>query len=150
MTLVSLSPIKRLSTLQERMERLFNDPFFAIPHRAGQRPEVDWVPAVDVLEKENALVLKAELPDMDLKDIEIHVERDLLQIRGTRRFEKDEKKENYHRIERVYGTFNRSYKIPDTLDPEKITASYDKGVLTVTLAKKEETKPKKIKVEIKS
>ena len=111
---------------------------------------MDWVPAVDILEKDQAIVLKAELPDMELKDIDITLDGNTLQIKGTRRRDDEVKEESYHRTERVYGTFSRYFTLPETVDLEKIDATYDKGVLRVTLAKKEVVQPKKIKVEVKS
>lgn len=150
MTLIKWSPLKELTSLQERMNRLMEDPFLKFPLEFERGEGVDWVPAVDILEKENAIVLKAELPDMEMKDIDISVEGNTLQIKGTRKLENEEKKENYHRIERVYGAFDRYFTIPDSVDLDKIEAAYDKGVLNVTMTKKEEVKPKKIKVDIKS
>ncbi|MFI5303328.1 MAG: Hsp20/alpha crystallin family protein [Nitrospiria bacterium] len=149
MTLIKWSPLKELTTLQERMSKLMEDPFLKFPLELERGEGVDWVPAVDILEKENSVVLKAELPDMDMKDIDISVEGNTLQIRGTRKREQEENKENYHRIERVYGSFNRYFTIPETIDLDKIDATYEKGVLNITLTKKEVVKPKKIKVEVK-
>ena len=149
MSLVKWSPFKDLTTLQERMNKIMEDPFLKFPLEFERGEGIDWVPAVDIVEKENAIVLKAELPGMEMKDIEITVEGNALQIKGTRNLEQEDKTENYHRIERVYGSFNRFFRIPDTVDREKIDATYDKGVLNITLAKKEEVKPKKIKVDIK-
>jgi HSP20 family protein len=150
MTLIKWSPLKELTSLQERMSKLMEDPFLKFPLEFERGEGVDWVPAVDILEKENTIVLKAELPDMEMKDIDISVEGNTLQIKGNRKLEHEEKKENYHRIERVYGSFNRYFTIPDSVDLDKIEATYEKGVLNVTMTKKEEVKPKKIKVDIKS
>lgn len=150
MTLIKWSPLKELTSLQERMNKFMEDPFLKFPLQFERGEGVDWVPAVDILEKGNTIVLKAELPDMEMKDIDISIEGNTLQIKGTRKLENEEKKENYHRIERVYGTFNRYFTIPDSIDLNKIEATYDKGVLNLTMTKKEEIKPKKIKVDIKS
>jgi HSP20 family protein len=150
MTLIKWSPLKELTSLQERMNKLMEDPFLKFPLEFERGEGVDWVPAVDILEKENTIVLKAELPEMEMKDIDISVEGNTLQIKGNRKLENEERKENYHRIERVYGSFNRYFTIPDSVDLDKIEATYDKGVLNVTMTKKEEVKPKKIKVDIKS
>ncbi|HJZ95279.1 MAG TPA: Hsp20/alpha crystallin family protein [Candidatus Solibacter sp.] len=118
--------------------------FFNEPH--SNRP---WSPAVDIFESENELVLKADLPDVDLKDIDVRVENQTLTIAGERKFEKDEKTKGYHRIERSYGNFTRSFAVPNSFDTESINAAYRNGVLTVTLPKKEAAKPRQIKVEVK-
>jgi len=150
MTLIKWSPLRELTTLQERMNKMMEDPFLKFPFQFGETEKVDWVPAVDILEKDQAIVLKAELPDMELKDIDITLDGNTLQIKGTRRRDDEVKEESYHRTERVYGTFSRYFTLPETVDLEKIDATYDKGVLRVTLAKKEVVQPKKIKVEVKS
>lgn len=150
MTLIKWTPLKELTSLRERMNQLMDDPFLKFPFEFERSAEVDWVPAVDIIEKDNAVVLKTELPGMDLKDIDIHVEANTLQIKGTRALERDEQKEKYRRTERVYGSFKRNFTIPDSVDANQIGATYEKGVLNITLPKKQEEKPKKIKVEIKS
>lgn len=99
-----------------------------------------WVPAVDIYEDEKAITLKAELPDMDEKNLDVKVEEGMLTIRGERKFEKEEKKENFHRIERRYGSFERAFALPDTVDAENISAKYDKGVLKVVAPKVERPK----------
>jgi HSP20 family protein len=109
----------------------------------GSRP---WSPAVDIVETENELVVKADLPDVKLEDITVHVENQTLTIRGERKFEKDENARGYHRIERSYGTFVRSFAVPSTVDTENVQADYKNGVLTVKLSKKAAAKPRQIKV----
>jgi HSP20 family protein len=128
--------------------RLFEDTinrFLSEP--ANARP---WAPAVDILETENDLIVKADLPGVDLKDVDIRIENGTLSIKGERKFE--EKKDNggYHRIERSYGSFVRYFSLPDTVDPDKVNAAYKEGVLTVTLPKKELAKPRQVKVEVMS
>lgn len=124
---------------QDAVNRLFSEP-------AATRP---WAPPVDVLETENELVVKADLPDVDLKDIDIQIERGTLSIKGERKFERVEGKgTGYHRIERSYGTFQRVFGLPDTVDPDKVKADYKSGVLTITLPKKEVAKPKTIKIDV--
>jgi HSP20 family protein len=118
--------------------------FFNEPH--SNRP---WSPAVDIFESENELVLKADVPDVDLKDIDVRVENQTLTIAGERKFERNEKTKGYHRIERSYGNFTRSFAVPNSFDTESINAAYRNGVLTVTLPKKEAAKPRQIKVEVK-
>ena len=123
---------------QDAVNRLFSEP--------ATRP---WAPAVDVLETENELVLKADLPDVVLKDIDIQIEHGTLSVKGERKFEKVEGKgTGYHRIERSYGQFQRFFTLPDTVDTEKVKADYKNGVLTVTLPKMEVAKPKTIKIDV--
>jgi HSP20 family protein len=105
-----------------------------------------FVPPVDVYEDEHSLVLKLEVPGMNEEDINVSLENETLTVQGERKFEKEEKEENFHRIERRYGSFTRTFKLPGTVDAEKVDASYDKGILKITLAKKAEAKPKQIKV----
>jgi HSP20 family protein len=131
--------------LQERMNRLFED--------AGRVWRTDepsattsWSPAVDIFETEGEIVVKAELPGMDRKDITLNLENNVLTLRGERRFEKETKDENYHRIERSYGTFSRAFSIPASVDEEKIRADYKDGVLKIALPKKEQAKPKQIRI----
>ncbi|MBI2680392.1 MAG: Hsp20/alpha crystallin family protein [Candidatus Solibacter usitatus] len=108
-----------------------------------------WSPAVDVIENENELILKADLPDVDLKDIDVRVENQTLTLKGDRKFEREEKNGGYHRIERNYGTFMRSFTLPSSVENDKVSADYKNGVLTVKLPKKEAAKPKQVKVEVK-
>ena len=107
-----------------------------------------FAPAVDVYEDEHNTTLKIEVPGIDEKDIDVRIENNTLTVHGERKFEKEEKEENYRRIERQYGSFTRSFTLPTTVDSEKVSASYDKGVLKITLPKKAEAKPKQIKVNI--
>jgi HSP20 family protein len=127
------------------MNRLFDDA------GRGWRSEepaatTSWSPSVDIFETEGEIVVKAELPGMDRKDIALHLENNVLSLRGERRFVKETKEENYHRIERSYGNFSRSFSIPATVDEEKIRADYKDGVLKIILPKKEQAKPKQIKI----
>lgn len=105
-----------------------------------------WNPSVDIFENDNEVVVKAELPGMDAKDIEVRLENNVLMLKGERHFEKEAKEENYHRIEREYGTFSRSFALPTAVNGDKVTAEYKDGVLKITLPKKEEIKPKPIKI----
>lgn len=106
-----------------------------------------WLPSVDILETENELVVKADLPEVKLEDIAIHLENGILSLKGERRFEQKEKKAGYHRLERSYGAFARKFAVPETVDPEMVAASFKDGVLTITLPKKEIAKPRSIKIE---
>jgi HSP20 family protein len=142
-------PFREFSTLQDRMNRLFRDSY-----SEGGRDESlttsNFAPAVDVYEDEHNVTLKIEVPGIDEKDIDVRIENNVLTAHGERKFDKEEKEENYRRIERQYGNFTRSFTLPSTVDPEKVTANYEKGVLKISLAKKAEAKPKQIKVNLGS
>ena len=136
-----------LSTLQDRMNRIFRESFS--PERPDEALTTsNFAPPVDVYEDEHNITLKIEVPGIDEKDINVSIENNTLTVRGERRFEKDEKEENYHRVERMYGSFARSFTLPNTLDPEQVSANYEKGVLKIRLAMKAEAKPKLIKVNV--
>ena len=109
-----------------------------------------FVPPVDVYEDENTIQVRLEVPGIDEKDIDIRMENNVLTVRGERKFEKDEKEENFHRVERRYGSFTRSFTLPSTVNSDDVQADYDKGVLTIRLAKRAEAKPKQIKVNLNS
>ena len=150
MNITKWDPFKDLMTLQDRMNRLFEDSLRGARESDSGLASAAWSPAVDIYETENEVVLKAELPGVDQKTIDIHVENNTLTLRGERKLEKETKQENYHRIERAYGSFFRSFTLPGTIDQEKIHAGYQDGVLTVQMPKREETKPKQIKVALTS
>jgi len=135
-----------LTPLQEQVVRLFEDS--AIRDRSGHADLATWAPAVDIYETENELVIKADLPDLENKDIDVRLENNLLTIRGERKFEKDVKEENYLRIERAYGSFTRSFSLPNTVRSETMRAEYRNGVLTLHMTKREESKPKQIKISV--
>src|SRR5438445_4212013 len=109
-----------------------------------------FAPPVDVYEDDHNVTLKIEVPGIDEKDIDVRIENNTLAVHGERKFEKEEKEENFRRVERQYGSFTRSFTLPSTVDPEQVTATYDKGVLKIKLAKKAEAKPKQIKVNVGS
>ena len=109
--------------------------------------EKTWSPAFDVTESENAYVVTAELPGIDVKDLEVTLSDGILSVKGEKKQEKEEKGENHHRIERVYGTFHRSFRIPGRVESDKVDANYKDGILTLTLPKEEESKPTKIEVK---
>ena len=145
MTLTKCDPYQELvefssgfRTFQDAVNRMLSEP-------RSQRP---WTPAVDILETENALILKADLPDVDMKDITVEIENGTLTLKGERKFEKADQEQGYHRIERSYGSFVRYFSLPDTVEADKVHADYKNGVLSVTLPKKELAKPKSIKVEV--
>ena len=125
--------------------RMFQDTVNRLLSEPGSRP---WTPAVDIYETENDLVLKADLPDVDMNDIEIKIENGTLSLRGERKFEKNENQKGFHRIERSYGAFVRYFTLSDSVDTEHVQAGLKNGVLTITLPKKEVAKPKTIKVQV--
>ena len=133
-------------TLQDEVNRLFEDNFTR--ERSGHADLATWAPPVDIYETENELVVKAELPDFQDKDIDVRITNNTLTIRGERKFEKDVKEDNYLRIERAYGSFVRSFSLPNTVSSENIRADYRNGVLTLHMAKREESKPKQIKISV--
>jgi HSP20 family protein len=133
-------------TLQDEVNRLFEDNFTR--ERSGHADLATWAPPVDIYETENELVVKAELPDFQDKDIDVRITNNTLTIRGERKFEKDIKEDNYLRIERAYGSFVRSFSLPNTVSSENIRADYRNGVLTLHMAKREESKPKQIKISV--
>ena len=139
-------PFRELATVQDRMNRLFQDSFG--PGREEGLTTAAFAPAVDIYEDEHNITLKVEVPGIDEKDIDVRLENSTLTIRGERKFEKEEKEENYRRVERQYGAFSRSFTLPNVVDTENVQANYDKGVLEVRLAKKAEAKPKQIKVSV--
>lgn len=139
MSLTHTDPLANLRMFEDAFSRLLSEP------RTG-RP---WSPAVDIFESENALVLKADVPDVDLKDIEVKVENQTLTVKGERKFEQDAKAKGYHRIERSYGSFVRSFSLPETVDTEHVGAELKNGVLVINLPKKEAAKPRQVKVEVK-
>jgi HSP20 family protein len=146
MAIVRWEPFRVLGA-QREMERLFND-FSSRFFGEDDRSTRTWAPPVDIHETETALVLKADLPGIDPKDVEIRVENGTLYLKGERKFEKEVNEENYHRIERVYGTFARSFSLPSSIDADRVGAEYKDGQLILTMPKKEEAKPKTIKINV--
>ena len=144
------SPLGEMALLQNRLNSIFQD--FSWP--SGQSDESlsagNFIPAVDVYEDPHKLMLKVEVPGVKQEDLDLRVENNTLTVRGERKFESEEKEENFHRIERRYGSFVRSFTLPQTVDPESISANYDSGVLAITLNKKAEAKPKQVKIGIGS
>ena len=144
-TLTRFEPFRGASALQDQINRLFSDVFEG---PSGESSLTTWAPAVDIYETEHQLVVKADLPDVDPKDLDIRVENNVLTIRGERKFEKKVNEENYLRVERAYGAFARSFSLANTVNSENIKADYQNGVLTLTIPKREEAKPKQIKVNV--
>src|SRR5438477_11619051 len=140
-------PFRECSVLQDRLNRLFQDSL-GTGREETLATSGAFVPAVDVYEDEHNVTLKLEVPGIEQKDIDVRLENNTLTVRGERKFEKEEKEENFHRVERRYGSFFRAFTLPNTLDPESVKADYDNGVLKIMLAKKAEAKPKQIKVNV--
>ena len=147
MNIVRLDPFREMAVLQDRVNRVFGD--------LGQRFDDDvaargaWVPAVDIFENDqHELVFKAELPDLQREDIDIRVENNTLTLSGQKKAEQEFSEDRYHRIERTFGHFSRTFTLPNTVDTGRISAEYKNGVLTVKLPKREDAKPKQIQVQI--
>ena len=139
MSLTHFDPLANLRLFEDAFTRFLSEP-------TSNRP---WSPAVDIYETENELVLKADLPEVSQKDIDVRVENQTLTIAGERKFEKESSTKGFHRIERAYGNFVRSFAVPQTFDTDKISAEFHNGVLSVTLPKKETAKPRQVKIEVK-
>ena len=145
-------PLREFSAMQDRMNRmnrLFHESY------SPEGPEealttTSFAPPVDIYEDEHNITLKLEVPGIDEKDIDVRVEGNTLTVHGERKIEKEEKEENFRRVERQYGSFTRSFTLPSSVDPAQVIANYDKGVLKINLAKKAEAKPKQIKVNVGS
>ncbi len=148
MNITKWDPFKDLMSLQNRMNRLFEDSMRGARDSDTSLGGAAWSPPVDIYETENEIILKAELPGVDQNGIDIQVESNTLSLRGERKMETDTRRENYYRIERAYGSFYRSFTLPGSVNQERIHADYKDGVLTVELPKREETKPKQIKVAV--
>ena len=146
-TIARFEPFRGFATLQHQVNRLFSESFRT---HGEESALTTWAPAVDIYETPNELVVKADLPDVNEKDIDICVENNLLTIRGERKVEKSVSEENFLRVERTYGSFSRSFSLPNTVNAEAINADYKNGVLTVTLPKREESKPRQVKVNVTS
>jgi HSP20 family protein len=140
-------PFREFAQLQDRLNRAFSDAYGR--HDDGLLTSGSWVPPVDIYQNgDHELVLKAELPDMTREDIELTVDKGTLTIKGEKKFASDVKEEQFHRVERRYGTFSRSFALPPTVDTAKVGAEYKNGVLTVRLPLREEAKPRQIKVDV--
>ena len=147
MALVRWEPLRDLISFQERMNRLFDEAFY----RKGELSPIqkgDWSPAVDVFETKDAIELRAELPGLSASDVDISLENDVLTLSGERTMSSEVKDENYHRVERCYGSFRRSVSLPTGVQGYKAKASYKDGVLQVTIPKAEEAKPKQVKINV--
>lgn len=145
-TLTRWEPFRVATSLQDQVNRLLSDVF---ERKSEESSLTAWAPSVDIYETEHELVVKADLPEVDPKDLDIRVENNILTIRGERKFEKKVSEENYLRVERAYGSFARSFTLANTVNSEAIKADYQNGVLTLSIPKREEAKPKQIKVNVR-
>ncbi len=148
MPITRWEPFRGLVTTQDRFNQLFNETF---ARAFGDQQELSpraWVPPVDIYETDESLVLQAELPGINPDDVEIRVEDNTLYLKGERKFEKEVKEENLHRVERAYGTFSRNFALPGSVDASNVKAEYKNGILTLTMPKREEAKPKTIKINV--
>lgn len=146
-TITRWSPLHDMSTLHNRLSALLQD--FSVPTAEDNGPSAaSFTPPVDIYEDAQKLVLKLEVPGVREEDLDIRLENQTLTVRGERKFEKEEKQENFHRIERRFGTFVRSFTLPTTVDTEKVQASFDAGVLSIEVTRRAEAQPKQIKVSI--
>lgn len=146
MAIVRYNPFRELRSMQEQMNRLLD---LAWSREAGEElREGIWQPPVDIYEDDENVVIKAELPDIDQKDIEVKIENSVLLLKGERKLDRVLKKENYHRVERYYGPFQRTFSLPPSIDQEKVKATCERGVLTIILPKRLEQKPKQINIEV--
>jgi HSP20 family protein len=146
-TITRFRPYRGFATLQDQVNRIFNE---TAQTQGEETALTTWAPSVDIYETPNELVVKADLPEVNEKEIDVRVENNLLTIRGERKFEKSVSEENYLRVERTYGAFSRSFSLPNTVNAEAIRAEYKNGVLTVNLPKREESKPRQVKVNVTS
>ena len=149
MALIRWDPFRDLLSLQERMNKLFEDSLVRTPGPPGEAAQSTWTPAVDILEKDDEIILNAELPGVLLEDVDLQVRDDILNLTGKRRFEKAAKQENYHRVERSYGVFSRSFTLPSSVDPNKIQAKLKDGILEVKIPKVRSMDHQPIPIEVK-
>lgn len=147
MAIVKYNPFRELRTMQDQMNRMLD---MTWNREFGEEmKEGVWQPPVDIYEDEKSVIIKAEVPDIDQKDIEVKIENNTLTLRGERKHSSEIRKENYYRVERFFGQFQRSFSLPQTIDQDNVQAACDKGILTITLPKLEEAKPKQVSVEVK-
>ena len=149
MAITRWDPFKDLMSLRDKMNKLFEDSISRSQTIDHDFPAGAWRPTVDIYETADKMILVADLPGINQEDIELKIENNILTIRGERQMDKEIKREDYHRIERAFGSFSRSFTLPATIHVEKIKAEHNNGILQVILPKKEETKAKKIKIELK-
>jgi HSP20 family protein len=147
-TISRLDPFRGINSLQDQVNRLFDETFSR--GRSAESEMGAWAPAVDIYETEQELVLKADLPEVIQQEIDIRIENNTLTIRGERKFHNEVSQDNYLRLERAYGPFTRSFSLPNTLNTEAIKADYHNGVLSIRMPKREESRPKQIRIGVGS
>jgi len=150
MAIVRFEPFRDLVTVQDRLNRIFDDAFRGSRGASEEEWALggSWAPSVDIYEQDGNLVLKAELPGIDPKDVDVRVENNVLTLSGERKLDTEVKRDGYHRVERSYGAFSRSFTLPSVVDTDKIKAEFKDGVLRLVLPKKEEAKPKQISISV--
>ena len=148
MAVVRWEPFRDLLSLQDRMNRMFDESYRGRSASDDWALGGTWAPAVDIYEHEGNIVLTAELPGVDPKDVDVRVENNVLTLRGERKWNTDVQRESYHRVERAYGSFTRSFTLPNVVDTEKIKADFEDGMLKLVLPKREEAKPKQISINV--
>ncbi len=150
MAIVRWDPFRDLAEVQDRVNRVLGE-FYGTRGQDDVMRRGAWIPPVDIYEGANhEMIIKAELPDVKREDIDIRVENNTLTLTGEKKFDDEVKKDQYHRVERAYGQFSRSFSLPSTIDTEKVAADYRNGVLTIKLPMREEAKPKQIQVQVGS
>jgi HSP20 family protein len=147
MALIRWTPVRGMVNIQDEMNRLFNDFFASTPDRTGEGT-FSWSPLVDITETKDDIIVNAEVPGMKKDDIKIVIQDNVLTLKGERQKEKEEKEKKYHRVERSYGTFERSFSLPVSIQVDQVKADYKEGVLTIHLPKAEEAKPKEVSINI--
>jgi len=149
MALIRWEPVRELGTIQNEMNRLFNT-FFESPAGVGNGPQAlrRWIPAMDLVETNEDFVLRADLPGLSEKDVNIELEDNVLTVSGERKSEHEERKEGYYRVERASGSFSRSLTLPEGVDPESVKASFDRGVLEIRIPKPEARKPRRVAISV--
>ena len=148
MGLIRWDPFREMSSLQERMNRLMADFRTRSPFGEEEMAQGAWIPAVDIYETKESIVLNVELPGVTKEDISLEVKDSTLTIKGEKRLEKDVKEENFHRMERTYGSFTRAFTLPSTVQQDRVKAKFRDGILEIMIPKAEEAKPKQIKVDV--
>jgi HSP20 family protein len=149
MALIRWEPVRELNTIQNEMNRLFNTFFEApTPGNGGSTQLRRWLPAMDLVETEADFVLRADLPGLSEEDVKIELDDNVLTISGERKAEHEQRKEGYYRVERASGSFSRSLTLPEGVDPESVTANFDRGVLEVRIPKPEQRKPRKVAISV--
>lgn len=147
MTMIKYDPFRELRSLQDEVNRLFSSSFSRGNSGDNELMRGAWSPQVDIFENKNEIVLEAELPGMKPEDVNISIENNILTVHGERKFEKKDEGDNFHRVERSYGSFTRSFTLPPTVSSENANAEFENGVLRLSLAKREEAKPRRIEIK---